>query len=290
MIKVIKIKGKKEILIKVDGVWVYKYRRCKSCNKRLQFKKSQKRYGYIPSYCPGHNTIGTHRTLSQETKDKASKYRKELYRLYPEKNPMLGKHHSKESKEKTRKSVIEYYKNHPEAIESRRNENNAMFGKQHSKETTELMSILKKQYCEDHPEYLTNVRKRIRHVSKPEIKMRNYAIKLCKKRGINYLTNVHELIGTPDMVILNHQTGRHIALFEDGCQFHGCLKCFPIFKEKSNENYEFHSFKRNYDRMINKQLISKGFIIVRIWEHDINNGKYKKILKHTFEERNKTVI
>jgi len=245
--------------------------------KSVQQRRTYKCYG-VSKYIRGHNCKGNTHPMKGRTGKNSPRFGIVMSQLQKDKISIANK---------------KYRQEHPNEVkESIRHIINAKIGLpgpnlgktfSRSKEVKENMSKIRKKYCKEHPEEMikrcNNARKQIKFVSKPELKMRNYAIKLCKKYGIDYLMNVHEIVGTPDVVILNHKTGHHIALFQDGCHFHGCLKCYPILEEKSNENYEYHSFKRHYDKMINEDLIQQGFIVIRIWEHDVNNGNYKKILR-----------
>ena len=63
--RIVWIKGKKEVLIKVDGVWVYKYRRCGCpCNGRISYittnVKNYKQFG-VPKHIRGHQNVGRKR-------------------------------------------------------------------------------------------------------------------------------------------------------------------------------------------------------------------------------------
>jgi len=54
-LRIVKIKGKKEVIIKVNGIWVYKYHRCHcGCNERILWNKQHKYYG-IPKFINRHN-------------------------------------------------------------------------------------------------------------------------------------------------------------------------------------------------------------------------------------------
>ena len=54
----------------------------------------------------------------------------------------------------------------------------------------------------------------------------------------------------------------------DGCYFHNCFIHYPnTFKER-----------RERDEKQDRQLRTLGYKILRIWEHDINNGNYKKLI------------
>lgn len=59
------------------------------------FRSWDREYGYNIEYGGCDN-----KKLSQQTKDKISKIKKEIFQGHPELNPMFGKHHTQETKEK----------------------------------------------------------------------------------------------------------------------------------------------------------------------------------------------
>lgn len=73
------------------------------------------------------------------------------------------------------------------------------------------------------------------------------------------------LPGCPDFVFKR----RKLAIYVDGCFWHGCPKCGHIPKTRS----EFWSAKiaRNFerDRESTARLQSLGFRVLRFWEHEL---------------------
>jgi DNA mismatch endonuclease, patch repair protein len=59
-----------------------------------------------------------------------------------------------------------------------------------------------------------------------------------------------------DIAILD----RKIAIYADGCYWHGCPQCFPDNKY-SDRNY--------VDDVITQRLRNLGWRVIRLWEHDI---------------------
>lgn len=96
--------------------------------------------------------------------------------------------------------------------------------------------------------------------TKPEIKLR----KALFKEGFRYRVR-HKLPGKPDIIF----PGRKIAIFVDGCFWHGCPYCY---KEPS-DNKEFWKNKlvvnKKRDCEVNEILEAKGWIVLRFWEHEI---------------------
>ncbi|MGO9210308.1 MAG: very short patch repair endonuclease [Terriglobales bacterium] len=80
-----------------------------------------------------------------------------------------------------------------------------------------------------------------------------------------------DLPGSPDFVFPAFK----IALFTDGCFWHGCPKCGHM--PKSNVTYWKEKLRRNKirDRAVNRQLRSRGFKVVRIWECEVKRNPRK---------------
>ena len=78
--------------------------------------------------------------------------------------------------------------------------------------------------------------------------------------------NATDIIGKPDVVFENQR----VAIFVDGCFWHGC----PVCKRKlpqTNHRYWEEKINRNKQlaRTHNRRLRRRGWIVVRVWEHEI---------------------
>lgn len=100
--------------------------------------------------------------------------------------------------------------------------------------------------------------------TKPELKLR----KALWAAGKRY--RLHYRIGKikPDIVFLKS----HVAIFIDGCFWHCCPthgvlpKTNPLFwKTKLDKNVE-------RDTNANKQLEASGWLVIRIWEHEVEES------------------
>lgn len=79
----------------------------------------------------------------------------------------------------------------------------------------------------------------------------------------------HYLIeGNPDFAFPKDK----IAIFIDGCFWHGCKKC--IVKPKSNAKFWERKIQQNKkrDRKVNKTLKERSWKVIRIWEHDMTKS------------------
>lgn len=70
------------------------------------------------------------------------------------------------------------------------------------------------------------------------------------------------ILGKPDFA----NKKRHIAIFIDGCFWHGCPDCYRT--PKSNREYWVPKVERNKsrDEFVNDELSKKMWIVLRFWE------------------------
>lgn len=90
-----------------------------------------------------------------------------------------------------------------------------------------------------------------------------------------------DVTGRPDFIFPK----KRMAVFVDGCFWHGCKVC--ALKPKSNNKYWNEKIERNRqrDKKINRDLKKAGWKVVRIWEHAI-----KKSPKQILARIDKTVL
>jgi len=77
--------------------------------------------------------------------------------------------------------------------------------------------------------------------------------------------NASDLAGCPDFVF----DARHVAVFLDGCFWHGCRRCQRV--PSSNQEYWVAKVRRNRrrDRRTAAALREQGWTVLRIWEHEL---------------------
>lgn len=96
--------------------------------------------------------------------------------------------------------------------------------------------------------------------TKPEMRLR----KACFASGLRYRLSV-PLPGKPDFVFPSSR----VAVFVDGCFWHGCPKHYRQPRDRA----EFWATKidtnRRRDAEVTQQLTELGWIVVRVWEHDV---------------------
>ena len=90
-------------------------------------------------------------------------------------------------------------------------------------------------------------------------------IKLFRSNQITGWRRNYPVFGKPDFVFRKIR----LAIFVDGCFWHVCPRHFS--RPKSNSEFWEMKFASNKarDRLTTKTLRSKGWRVLRIWEHDL---------------------
>ena len=87
--------------------------------------------------------------------------------------------------------------------------------------------------------------------------------------------NVSSVLGRPDIAFSRWR----IAVFVDGCFWHGCKKCKNI-PESNREYWESHIREnKKRDRRIDRKLRSNGWLVIRFWEHELKENLPKCVEK-----------
>ena len=116
--------------------------------------------------------------------------------------------------------------------------------------------------------------------TKPEILLRSALHRLGKRFRKHY----KKVPGSPDIAFVSSK----LAVFVDGCFWHGCPKCYK--EPKTNTEFWRKKVEKNHDRAItvNKDLKGLGWAVERVWEHDVikhNNKVIAKIINILDSER-----
>lgn len=105
-------------------------------------------------------------------------------------------------------------------------------------------------------------RNKARHTG-PEIRLR----KALWRRGLRY--RLHgTMTGRPDVVF----PGTRVAVFVDGCFWHGCEE--HGVAPRNNATFWSNKISRNKQRdlAVTVRLQAEGWKVVRVWEHDIRKS------------------
>lgn len=79
--------------------------------------------------------------------------------------------------------------------------------------------------------------------------------------------HANDIIGKPDVVFNKEQ----VAIFVDGCFWHGCPHCQRKLAPETNREYWQRKISRNIERARsnNQKLRENRWVVIRIWEHEL---------------------
>lgn len=127
---------------------------------------------------------------------------------------------------------------------------------------------------------MDNLTKQQRRKNMQNIRSTNTKAELCvarelRRRKIYFAQNVKSIIGKPDFVVRR----KKIAVFVDSDFWHGHPK--RCIMPKSNRSYWDQKIKRNKerDREVSRKLIKNGWIVLRVWEHDLRHNFNRELNK-----------
>lgn len=86
--------------------------------------------------------------------------------------------------------------------------------------------------------------------------------------GFRYRLGVRTPGGRPDVTFL----GKRVAVFVDGCFWHGCPEHYV--RPRTNSTFWARKLRENVtrDRRQTTILEEAGWTVVRVWEHEVQNG------------------
>ena len=98
--------------------------------------------------------------------------------------------------------------------------------------------------------------------TRPEIAVR----RILWRHGLRYRTHDRTILGRPD--ISNKR--KRLAIFVDGCFWHGCPKCYR--EPETNRNFWRSKVDGNRRRreIVRDGLKRQGFRVIEIWEHEVD--------------------
>lgn len=92
-------------------------------------------------------------------------------------------------------------------------------------------------------------------------------IQILRKHHISGWRRNQAVLGKPDFVFPKQR----IALFVDGCFWHGCPK--PKHSNLPRNNQEFWAKKlqgnKDRDKLVSRELKKAGWKVLRVWEHEL---------------------
>ncbi|HEX5397437.1 MAG TPA: very short patch repair endonuclease [Verrucomicrobiae bacterium] len=100
------------------------------------------------------------------------------------------------------------------------------------------------------------------------------AIKLFRRNRITGWRRHSWVFGNPDFIF----PGCHLAIFVDGCFWHGCAK--HATKPACNRSFWENKLARNKarDRLVNRTIRRRGWKVLRIWQHELTRKNEARLL------------
>ena len=100
-------------------------------------------------------------------------------------------------------------------------------------------------------------------------------VALLRRQGITGWRRHVRLFGNPDFVFPK----RRLALFVDGCFWHGCPK--HATKPASNRAFWRKKFARNRirDRLVARTLKQRGWRVLRVWQHELARKNEARLMR-----------
>ena len=99
--------------------------------------------------------------------------------------------------------------------------------------------------------------------------------KLFRRNKITGWRRDQRIFGKPDFVFSKFK----LAMFVDGCFWHGCPK--HKTKPKNNRAFWRRKFSRNKERdaLVTRTLRREGWRVLRIWEHELAKKNEARLLR-----------
>lgn len=100
----------------------------------------------------------------------------------------------------------------------------------------------------------------------PEMRLGSLLHEMLPRRKV--ILHPDDLVGKPDYLL----PGLKLVTFADGCFWHGC----PQHGRRPEDNSDYWAPKlernRRRDRQVTRQLRSQGFVVVRVWDHELRGS------------------
>lgn len=111
--------------------------------------------------------------------------------------------------------------------------------------------------------------------SKGNLETEMAMIRVFREHGFTGWRRHQPVYGCPDFIFRKVR----LAVFVDGCFWHGCRLHGTI--PQSNRLYWKRKLERNHERdqEVNKELHKRGWIVLRIWQHELSSKNQAKLLR-----------
>ena len=108
------------------------------------------------------------------------------------------------------------------------------------------------------------VSKRMQRVRTNDTGVERRVKKVLRRENLQFRGNNSALPGSPDLVLTKYD----IAIFVDGCFWHGCPRCYKPPKHNRDWWEAKISANRRRDRRVTRALRAQGYSVLHLWEHN----------------------
>jgi DNA mismatch endonuclease (patch repair protein) len=99
--------------------------------------------------------------------------------------------------------------------------------------------------------------------------------RILRRESILFRRNFRLLPGTPDFVLVK----RGVAVFVDGCFWHGCPRCFAGTRRNRSWWAAKIESNRRRDKRVNALLRRRGYRVLHLWEHYSDQQMERRLMK-----------
>ena len=96
---------------------------------------------------------------------------------------------------------------------------------------------------------------------------------ILRRENLKFQGHISALPGSPDLVL----TKPKIAIFVDGCFWHGCPRCYKPPKHNRAWWNEKIAANCRRDRRVTRALRTRGYSVLHLWEHNDDRRMTKLI-------------
>jgi len=124
------------------------------------------------------------------------------------------------------------------------------------------------------PNTSPDVSARMKRVRTSRTKAERNVEKVLRRVGLKFKRNLKSLPGKPDFLIQDE----NLAVFVDGCFWHGCPRCFSGTRRNRKWWNEKILANKRRDRRVDARLRKLGYRVIHIWEHNSQMQVQRRLL------------
>lgn len=112
------------------------------------------------------------------------------------------------------------------------------------------------------------------------------AAALAARSGLSFSRNCRGLPGTPDFIVWAAGVEKKVAVFVDGCFWHGCPEHFKLPKTWRAFWSDHIAKNMARDRRQRAALRRAGYSVLTVWEHEVKRSAAGRVAKKLVDNAN----